>query len=72
MPRSIDEPGGDYISVTVERNGIVIYKRDAVLSEVIAGGVTRWKVDDTDKIFVTSNQGPVDIARRMLAPKGSR
>ncbi len=72
MSKKIDEPGGDYISVTVERNGIVVFRRDAVLSEVLSQKATRWKVDDTDRITVTSNQGPLDIAKRIMKDKGSR
>lgn len=68
----IDEPGGDYVSVTVERNGILIYKRDAVLSEVLPAGVARWKVDDTDLITVPPTQDALDIAKRIMNTKGHR
>lgn len=72
MARDIEEPGKDYISVSVERNGILIYKRDAVLNRRVSPAVTRWKIDDSDFILVQDTQDPIDIAKRLMEPKGQR
>ena len=73
MARDIDEPGGDYITVTVERNGVLAYKRECVLTELLAGGqVRRYKIDDSDFMQARDGVTPVELASRLLQPRGQR
>lgn len=73
MARDINEPGGDYITVTVEQNGVLAYKRECVLTELLAGGqVRRYKVDDTDFFQAQDGVTPLELAQKLLRPRGNR
>lgn len=76
MPREIDDPGGEYVSVQISVNGHVKFMRDAVLADTNPGGVRTYKVDDTDTFTVpgsTRNRDYyIDLAKKLMNDRGSR
>jgi hypothetical protein len=73
MPRGDDVPGGDNISVSVYKNGELVYKRDCVLTGLRGNGNVRiYKTDDTDLFNASKNVTSVEIAEKLLKTKGNR
>lgn len=78
MPRSLDDPGGEYVSVQIYVNGKLTFMRDCTLKDINSGGVRTYKVDDTDTFTVPRRNGSpqkqdyIDIADRLLKPRGNR
>jgi len=66
-PKTRDDPGGDIVTVIVMQNGIIDYKREGVLTELIGNGsVGRYKTDDGDSITHNRSQGAKELARKLL------
>lgn len=77
--RTEDDPGGEYVSITVKVNGQIRYMRDAVLASIEAGDQRRYKVDDSDSLvmpkkdrFESKKAYFIQMARRLLNPRGKR
>jgi hypothetical protein len=78
MPRDIDTPGGEYVSLQITVNGNTVFMRDCVLTEVRRNGQRRYKVDDSDIFTVPVRNGNpnkntyIDIGQRLLRDRGRR
>lgn len=69
-PNKREDVGGDIISVSVRRNGILEHHRDCVLSEI--NGNLRYKISDGDFLRVPKGSTALDVARRLLRDRGDR
>ena len=78
MTREINDPGGEYVSVIIEVNGNVVFKRDCVLSDLGNNGIRTYKVDDSDTFTIPNRPDKASkddykgIANRLMMDRGSR
>lgn len=71
-PLNQELPGDEVVSVEIRVNGIIVYKRDAVLNRVLGGSTGRYKTDDGEKFTFNRTRGVLDLAGELLKEKGDR
>ena len=64
-PLTLDDPGGESVSVEIKVNGIVVFRRDAVITGV-DNNRRSYKIDDGDRVLNGRFKGIKDLAVTLI------